>query len=528
MTRSEEVLNSSGGGGLFPRLQARYGLRSDPSTMEAPFFPDAQRQHALETLRHLCGFGDLALILTGARGAGKSRVLAELVRSESSRLGFHSLPLASLTSVSALAKSLLTIAQISPSHHESPRDAIHGFFRWSETATRRGQRLVLLIDDADQAPRDVLKFLLSAFRKADASHAAVPVLTGEDPLMTELRQSSAEEAGHSIHLRPLTLIEVRDYLEPRIQAAGGNIKELLSTRNLARLHELSQGNFGRLKRLAPAVWLDLATPAAASDVWRRQLPGLRWSALALILLGVSWWVVSKQYETVSEPSQFEQAQVRERKTISLGPESPDAPRVSVSAAEGEPLVGPASSLVPAPVSAAGPETPDDSQPGALSAINTDSAPAAIPESRDSRSPATRPDDERVLDKDAEEKAADGKSVAESEQEPSEQEPKEEVEQPSGFSPASPGRFVTAAEAKAAGGYTAQYIAGFAEETALEFLDRHSGVDQLRYTLSERQGRPWFVVFYGRYESLERAREGQQSVPLSLKGQEPWLRPLATF
>ena len=71
MADTEQGLNSLEGGGLFPRLQERYGLRENPVEMETPFFPDASRHHALETLRHLCGFGDLALLLTGDVGAGK-------------------------------------------------------------------------------------------------------------------------------------------------------------------------------------------------------------------------------------------------------------------------------------------------------------------------------------------------------------------------------------------------------------------------------------------------------------------------
>ena len=102
-TAADNDLNGLDGEDLVAELEARYGLKADPLAMEQPFFPGASRHHALETLRHLCGFGDLALVVTGEDGAGKTRLLAELVRSESPRLDFKQIPADSLSSTRALA-----------------------------------------------------------------------------------------------------------------------------------------------------------------------------------------------------------------------------------------------------------------------------------------------------------------------------------------------------------------------------------------------------------------------------------------
>src|SRR5699024_2594432 len=119
-------------GGLFPRLQQQYSLKDNPLEMDTPFFQGGMRQHALETLRHLCGFGDMALLLTGPPGTGKSRLLSALVRSESSRLGFHYVTPEALASSTVLAANLKQLVRAGASPEESPREAVHRFFRWSE------------------------------------------------------------------------------------------------------------------------------------------------------------------------------------------------------------------------------------------------------------------------------------------------------------------------------------------------------------------------------------------------------------
>lgn len=540
----DESLSGLEGGGLFPRLQSRYGLRSDPTAMETPFFPDAQRQHALETLRHLCGFGDLALLLTGARGAGKTRILAELVRSESARLSFHRLPTAALTSAQALSRELLGIAHQALTGAGSPRDAVYGFFRWSETATRKGQRLVLLVDDADQMPEEVIRLLLAAFRSADSAKAAVPVFAGSDRLVQalDLVDSGVEAQGvHQIHLRPLTREEVRAYLEPRVRAAGGRVEELLSARNLSRIHELSQGSFGRLKRVAPAVWLDLAAAPAAG----RRLPGLatlRWPALALVLLALSWWFVARQYETVSAPEQAREQPVRERKTISLGPENPD---VLVTSGEDAPQRTSEPAAEPAPVVPNADRTPAEADPQAAPAATNETptqaspAPEPLPATQAEPQTGAEPQPEVALEAppqpepepDAEPEAEpepQGEQAAEPEAEPAPQAEPEPEPQGPGFTPALADRFEPVSQVRDRQGYTAQYIAGYQEATVVSFLRQHDSVPGLRYTRTERGGRSWFVVFYGQYDTREQARADLARLPRELRQLEPWIRSLANM
>lgn len=44
-----------------------------------------------------------------------------------------------------------------------------------------------------------------------------------------------------------------------------------------------------------------------------------------------------------------------------------------------------------------------------------------------------------------------------------------------------------------------------------------------YFESQFQGRPWFSLVYGSYESAEAAQRALDRLPASLKGASPWIR-----
>jgi DamX protein len=303
-------------------LEARFGLKANPLVMDLPFFPDASRHHALETLRHLSGFGDLALVLTGDTGAGKSRLLAELVRSEASRLDFHRLPEDSLQTPQALASLLTGLAHRGLGSAESARDAVYGFFRWSQIRASKGCRMVLLIDDADHMPADVLRLLLSAYQAADRASAAALVFSGSDELVSSLGLLGDSAGVYQLHLRPLSRDDVFSYLEPRIHKAGGDVTAMLSEPRLEALHRLSQGSFTGLKRVAPAVWLDKVPVERAQTPRFEWARSARWPLLALMLLAVSWWLVSQQYEASVEREETKLQPEPIRKSVTIGPDNP--------------------------------------------------------------------------------------------------------------------------------------------------------------------------------------------------------------
>ncbi|MFT7365900.1 MAG: DamX protein [Marinobacter psychrophilus] len=527
---NDDNLNSQEAGGLFPRLQERFGLRADPSAMEAPFFTGAQRQSALESLRQMSGFGDMAVLVSAPSGLGKTRLLAELVRSESSRLEFHRLGSAALGSPQALVRDLSIVARCLDLE-AGPKAALSQFFKWSEQRAGKGQRMVLLIDNAEQAPAELLNLLFNGFLGANRSLAALPVFAGTEALpgMMELAQQ-ASGTVHQITLAPLNRDELAEYLQPRVKLAGGNAGELLSPDRLKQIYTRSLGNFCAIQRITPTVWLDMAVRAAPTR-HRAKMPWrtLGWPLLALVLLAASWWFVSRQYDTVmSGEDASAQTQTLEpmRKSITVGPE--------VAPGQGA-VAQPASSMAlgaPEPVVAT-----DDSEP------KFDRKPVIQPESMAqsiSRSGNQLTTSEgsiaggdttrkQVIDNPEPEPATvvepelEPEVVSKAQPVPSPRTAVEAVPAQVDFTPAKLDRFVPLLQRRSSGGWTIQLVAGNLEQTALNILRRYPQVDAMVYTRGERNGRQWFMVFQGIYPSKDAAQQAVQTLPAGLVSGKPWVR-----
>jgi DamX protein len=443
----------------------------------------------------------MALLLTGAEGAGKTRLLAELVHNESSRLNFHRVPASALTGSLALSRDLKALALTGLRGAESPREIVYNFFRWSESQARKGRRMVLLIDDADRVPPELLKLILAGFLAAERGTAAVPVIAGSDGLIGTLGLDASSTSVHQIHLRPLTREEVVAYLEPRVHRAGGKADELLSSAQMSQIYALSQGSFGRLKRVAPGVWLGMvpATPRQ-SPFSGLSFRTFAWPLLALVLLGGSWWFVSQQYDgAVAEKVAGSPKPERIRRSITVGPGAPAAPE------EADPLEPGVSDQEMAPVPTPEPERKPKPEPEPASRPEPASKPERPPEPVIVQAPEPQPSP-----------AATPEPTPEPAVSP-------EPEQVPAFQPRNAAQFVPLQTLRDRGGWTIQLVAGNLEQTALNVLNKYSQLDHLVYTRGERKGKPWFMVFYGQYSSRAAAQNGASKLPLSLRKASPWVR-----
>ncbi|MEC7729588.1 MAG: SPOR domain-containing protein [Pseudomonadota bacterium] len=92
-------------------------------------------------------------------------------------------------------------------------------------------------------------------------------------------------------------------------------------------------------------------------------------------------------------------------------------------------------------------------------------------------------------------------------------------------PANPAYFSAIDQVRARGGWTIQLVAGNLEQTALNVISRYSQLGDLVYTRGERQGQPWFMVFYGEFPTREAANVAAAGLPEELASRSPWVRPV---
>ena len=572
---------SSSDPALREQLCLRFGLEQDPfSEPGLTFFTGAQRGHHLETLRHLTSFGDLALVVAGAPGAGKTRLLAELCRLERDHLDFRVLDARQLTRAEGLAHALMQLYPRRRPPVGAPDTIIATFFRESEAATRRGRRMVLLLDDVDTVPEAVLSALLAGFAGADRALAAVPLLTAATPLPPALIQPQA--LVHPVELAPLGPGDIRSYLQEVFAAAGGNVDPFLDAERLEQLVERSQGSLGRLRRAAPAILLGLGATSTRGRQRHVLSASWRWLAVAGLLLGLSFLVVHWEYHgpgAVADQAPPAAAPVRQTIHYDLNlPEAPpesstvtapasplsevtgpasdgpgqarpgatpaDAPQVdgtsdtSASGVEPAPAVErPLSEVQGVPAVSSGSEGGSGAEPlpeNPVVGAQTDSGvePAVIPEPERS-GPAPQPgqdNGESAADK-APSAATGGPvepaplakpKVSPEQDKPVTPTPAKSPEKVTGYAPLSPRHYRDRGDIVRSDGFVIQLSGSYSERLALDFVRRFPSLS-LYYTRSTYHGKPWFVVLAGPYPGADAARDALAEFPERLQKGGPWIR-----
>lgn len=301
------------------------------------FYTGAQRQHNLETIRHLAVFGDLILLLTGVAGAGKSALLSQVEQELDGDVHVVMVqPDASQrTDSHGLVKLIAHQSAIFESASESKESLVARVVAsYGSLREQTGKRTLLVVDDADRCNENDLSLLVSAIESQSADSPVV-LLFSAQPSFAEVAVGLSDKGRdlfHQVHLKSLTQEELLDYVQGGLSAEGYRGRVQLDDSSLHRLYERSKG-VPKLIDAAIASILFGTGPSghAAPKVGSGQMPARILMSIVAVLI-LSFLFVGYQHKLFV--GMFEDSSVEQGADQSAEQESV-AERVSESAASRE-------------------------------------------------------------------------------------------------------------------------------------------------------------------------------------------------
>ena len=521
-----------------------YQLNHDPFTPRVPgfkFFP-AQRKPVLAQLHQMARYSALMQVVSGPLGSGKTLLRQALVASSNKQ---------SVVSVVVSARQVGSgaglLRHFSQGLGGSSQD-VDGLLGQVARLNQAGQEVYLLVDDAEKLQDEALE-TLSALAAGDSDGRAHVFLFAEPELLARLDATGKADSCHVQELQPYSLDETRAYLAQRLEGAGQGL-ELLDEQQLQEIQVESGGWPGAINRVAREVLVEAmlaeeqpSAPAGGG----MSLPKKHLLALGVVAVGVALALVIKSGTPEAPallpdaPASGEQGSAAEGPAIQFDGDSKPLPL---------PLVGQGQSLPREPLARAagqaGVEELDASHaalPVPVPAVTASTATPAQSDVAGAAPPVAAP--APLAEPSAPQAAVPAPALAPAATPtpPPAPEPKP-VAQPKPAAPVAAAPVVKPAPVPAStpatggagssgwylsqpvGQYTLQLF-GTAAESAAQAMVREGG-GEYRYFRKQHQGKPLYVVTYGRFSSPAAAKAAAAGLPARLQAGKPWPRTFASI
>lgn len=479
-----------------------YGLNGDPfqSDTQTPFYGGGQRSQLLEKLEHLCQFSASLLVVLGEPGSGKSRMARELCDS------FEPEDEICLIKAQPDCSSLDVLTQIadgfslSAEPQASVGQLLASLRRFGQSADELDSLALVVIDAAEHLSEQTLGELTSLLQGQDAGGRRLHVVLFAVPeIANRLDRFQLQEVLiHDFYLEPFSLSEATDYLNFRMESAGYIGPELFNELLVEPWWRRAEGRLPALHQAAHQWLLESVQPTAEKP--RSQLPLVHIISIAL-LLGLLMMAYLYSGNDDDEPELADQSP-----QISGNPQSEEAERENVPAEE-ERVVRPLDLVALSPQS----DSPQGSSEGEAlpeREARVSEPPALVAPETDSEAP-------EVSSGPVEEQISDSPSAPQAVSIP-EEKPVELPQLPEGE------QVLLSWNSDQ---YTLQLLGAHSEQSVRDYMERQPNRARLLRFQSQRQGKPWYVVVVGRYESSAEARLAVEQLPESQQKAGPWPRPL---
>ncbi|MCJ8311867.1 MAG: AAA family ATPase [Saccharospirillaceae bacterium] len=220
-----------------------YGLDFDPFELpvDSIFSSAGGRVQLLEKIEHLVAFSELNIFVYGQQGIGKTNFLKHLIESPSAMWRSIYLPVSAEFVFDDILELILSEYNLSLTQNSSLSVVAAEI---SEVLQLSNQSVLLLsFDDAHHLPNEIFNQLLELKKAFEKFEIQIKILFVGEQEGLEANCDYAEDSRRSYHLflEPLSLDDTKIYLLSYFQKAGKSEKLPLSSFDIKRIFEMSQG-----------------------------------------------------------------------------------------------------------------------------------------------------------------------------------------------------------------------------------------------------------------------------------------------
>ncbi|GAB3484254.1 AAA family ATPase [Marinomonas epiphytica] len=474
-------------------LRDPFGSKDD-----SVYFASDEGNQQLALLEHLSRYSNLLSVVQGPEQSGKSRFLMEFARHQDD----------STVICHVKGSMLMTAGQLLQAIYQGfaeyftqlPNETTFGpLLKFAHDLESKGQSALVLIDNAQELNTDAISMLLDMMSLATESqmvpHVALFTSHSLSRNLDAYQKSRYEQLSHTLTLAPYSLEQTKAYLLHRVRAVGGSINLPFTDKQVAKIHQDSQGYPGRINQHAQAMMGNGDGTVKKTRAFNFALgfPLVHMALLSIVMLGILVAVLFSDTEDTPVQSVDRTANV-----IPLSPRAGQSSSETIARIDAmQRQIGQEGgvTLPPIPTGTIDVASSDNSAP-TNPVVSTPAVPVA-PIRSEAPTLAAAPIVEQPV-----------QQTEPVEPERVEADPFDKTQWWMGQNP---------------NRYTLQLLGTYNLSAVRSFIREQGSVDAFSYFKSQYKGREWFVVVYGNYPNRSEAIAVVESLPNDLKALNPWAR-----